>query len=101
MHSQTGYLSSSFVVVVIVSRRWTNDFLRATPHRIVDLPTHTESIPERYSIAFFANANKNVTIRPCLDLQGSKEPQYDDVNALDYLTQRLKNSITSSGATTS
>jgi isopenicillin N synthase-like dioxygenase len=85
----------------LVSRRWTNDYLRATPHRIADLPTHADIIPERYSIAFFANANKNVTIRPLLDIQDSNEPHYDNVNALDYLTQRLRNSIASTGATTS
>jgi isopenicillin N synthase-like dioxygenase len=85
-------------------QRWSNDVLRATPHQVVELPKspsdpsnrddHDESIPERYSIAFFCNANKNVLLE-CLNQCVSDEnpPRYPSVNAHDYLTMRLSQTI--------
>ena len=76
-------------------RRWTNDALRATPHQVVDLSHRSEIIPERYSIAFFCNANKDVTLDPSdLSFVGSGEPaKYPPINALEYLTKRLSDTI--------
>lgn len=62
-------------------------------------------IPERYSIAFFCNANKDVDLEP-LRLGAKfakagvhpKKAKYETINALDYLTQRLSETI-DAGAT--
>lgn len=87
-------------------QRWSNNVLRATPHQVVELPTspndgrgsdtHGEPIPERYSIAFFCNANKDVLLE-CLDQCVSEEnpARYPAVNAHDYLTMRLSQTISS------
>ena len=75
-------------------QRWTNDYLRATPHQVVELPSHGMVIPERYSIAFFCNANKGVMLE-CLKecMKEHEEARYEPVNAHDYLTMRLSQSI--------
>ena len=87
-------------------QRWSNDILRATPHQVVELPkspndfsnseSRDESIPERYSIAFFCNANKDVLLE-CLEQCVSEEnpARYPPVNAHDYLTMRLSQTISS------
>jgi len=73
-------------------QRWTNDVLPSTPHQVVNLSNHADTIPERYSIAFFCNANKDVMLE-CLE-EVSKEPaKYSPINALQYLTQRLTETI--------
>ena len=74
-------------------QRWTNDVLRATPHQVVESPdNHSDTIPERFSIAFFCNANKDVLLEPVACL--SKEPpKYPPVNAMEYLTMRLSATI--------
>jgi isopenicillin N synthase-like dioxygenase len=95
--------------------RWTNDKLKATLHQVVVVPaadastTTTSSdmqvVPERYSIAFFCNANKDTMIE-CLEsccststssnnpqVQVKASPRYPPVNAHDYLTQRLTDTI--------
>jgi isopenicillin N synthase-like dioxygenase len=92
-------------------QRWSNDLLRATPHQVVesrpddtDTDTDTDTavasqqqttmIPERYSIAFFCNANKSVLLE-CLEQCVSEEnpAKYPVVNAHDYLTMRLSQTI--------
>jgi isopenicillin N synthase-like dioxygenase len=83
-------------------QRWTNNALRATPHQVVDIPhirknASSDLIPERFSIAFFCNANKNVVLR-CLDhCVSSENPAlYDDIKSHDYLTMRLAQTISAS-----
>lgn len=75
--------------------RWTNGRLQATPHQVIEPESLTsEDIPERYSIAFFCNANKNVTLEPlATENEASK---YEPVNAHEYLTGRLAATIAKS-----
>ena len=79
-------------------RRWTNDVLRATPHqvidRVVDCSNFVEIIPERFSIAFFCNANKDVMLDPIESLLLDGEtPKYKPMSAIDYITNRLSATI--------
>jgi isopenicillin N synthase-like dioxygenase len=94
-------------------QRWTNDLLRATPHQVIEvLPSdHDQSndaaissktgrvIPDRFSIAFFCNANKDTTI-DCLPefVSPARPARYATINAHDYLLMRLAQTI-SIGAT--
>ena len=78
--------------------RWTNDTVRATPHQVIPTPQIDSSermnIPERYSIAFFCNANKDtelVCLRSCCSPQ--RPARYPPINAHDYLTKRLTDTI--------
>jgi len=88
-------------------QRWSNDILRATPHQILDddddddddddksrPKTKSERVPERYSIAFFCNANKDTSLE-CLPVCHSTErpPRYPPMNAYDYITMRLAATI--------
>ena len=97
-------------------QRWSNDILRATPHQILDddpileLDDHNDGtvvqkqqsdiVPERYSIAFFCNANKETTL-DCLPVcySDANPPKYKPINAFDYITQRLTDTISSTSST--
>jgi len=75
--------------------RWSNDILVSTPHRVIQDPRiEVESIPSRYSIAFFCNPNKSTLIE-CLPNCSSSEnpPKYKPINAFDYLVGRLNDTI--------
>jgi isopenicillin N synthase-like dioxygenase len=81
-------------------QRWTGGVLRATPHQVIQPfasddevdNSLVKTIPERYSIAFFCNANKTILLES-LKLIGACT--YEPINALDYLTQRLNETISS------
>jgi isopenicillin N synthase-like dioxygenase len=95
--------------------RWSNDRLKATLHQVETPPTlqkQTEEetkggakchgasepspvmIPERFSIAFFCNANKDVELECLETCCGPDEPvKYPPINAHKYLTQRLVDTI--------
>jgi len=77
-------------------QRWSNDTLRATPHQVVELQdkSHDGDIPERYSIAFFCNANKDVLL-DCLQecKTEASPPKYPPINAHEYLISRLSATI--------
>ena len=81
-------------------QRWSNDILRATPHQILDEDPlnqdagKSERVPERYSIAFFCNANKDTSLQ-CLPVCQSPErpPRYEPMNAVEYITMRLSSTI--------
>lgn len=82
-------------------QRWSNDILRATPHQILDddpldddAANKSDRVPERYSIAFFCNANKDTSLA-CLPVCHSPErpPRYEPVNAHEYITMRLASTI--------
>jgi isopenicillin N synthase-like dioxygenase len=78
--------------------RWSNDRLKATLHQVISPSRFTaeDSIPERYSIAFFCNANKDATIECLENCRDESEPaKYAPVNAHAYLTQRLADTIAS------
>lgn len=89
--------------------RWSNDRLKATLHKVESPPeattttttttsegssstttTKTIVVPERYSIAFFCNANKNVEIKNFFTMEPAR---YPPINAHEYLTQRLAATI--------
>ena len=72
--------------------RWTNDTLRATPHQVVNLPSHGDMIPERYSIAFFCNADPDCLLE-VVEGVSSDPPKYEPVTAHQYLTKRLTDTI--------
>jgi len=72
----------------------TNDVLIANPHQVVDVASYDDAIPERYSIAFFCNMNKDVMLEPLAGL--SDEPaKYVPIKAHDYITERLASTIAS------
>ena len=62
--------------------RWTNDVYVSTPHRV--------RVPdaERYSVAFFLDANPDARVEPILSLQ-SPTPRHAPVTVRDYLLDRL------------
>lgn len=64
--------------------RWTNDVYVSTPHRV------RRPKAERYSVAFFADANPDAmveTLPTCLS--PGEVPRYPPISCADYLTQRL------------
>jgi isopenicillin N synthase-like dioxygenase len=62
-------------------QRWTNDRLRSTIHRVIC------SEKERFSIAYFCNPDQETLIKS-FGLNG-EEKKYEDINAYEYLTNRL------------
>lgn len=88
---------NSFVVNVgDMLQQWTNDRLLATPHQVVYFNKQEDnlaqkSIPERFSIAFFCNANKDVMLssRDFSD----ETPKYEPIKAIDYITGCLSATI--------
>lgn len=62
-------------------KRWSDDQLKSTLHR-VRTPAGDEDLGARYSIAFFAQANREAII------QGPGQ-RYEPISAADYLQQRI------------
>mmetsp|Transcript_21433 Transcript_21433/g.27720 ORF Transcript_21433/g.27720 Transcript_21433/m.27720 type:complete len:312 (+) Transcript_21433:179-1114(+) len=89
-------MPNSFLVNVgDMLQRWTNDRLLATPHQVVffndqDNNDDEKVIPERFSVAFFCNANKEVVLDPAVF---SEKPKYEPMKAIDYITGRLADTI--------
>jgi isopenicillin N synthase-like dioxygenase len=87
---------NSFVVNVgDMLQRWTDDRLLATSHQVVffndqDNNDDERVIPERFSDAFFCNANKEVVLDPAVF---SEKPKYEPMKAIDYITGRLADTI--------
>jgi isopenicillin N synthase-like dioxygenase len=90
-------------------QRWTNDILRANPHQVIEVvpsvadndststPTDENIVPERWSIAFFCNANKTIMLECLPECVTADFPaQYAPMNAHDYLTMRLSKTISTS-----
>ena len=95
--------------------RWSNDRLKATLHQVETPPTlqkeqvdatddvaesedreNSVMIPERFSIAFFCNANKDVELECLETCCGPDNPvRYPPINAYKYITQRLVDTIDS------
>lgn len=79
-------------------QRWSNDVLKANPHQVVEprdaSNKDSKTIPERYSIAFFCNANKEAILE-CFEqcVSEDKPAKYPPVKAFDYLTMRLSQTI--------
>jgi isopenicillin N synthase-like dioxygenase len=107
-------------------QRLTHGRLKATPHQVVsvlpaavpplsigsenneeslapnneDDKTTVPTIPERYSIAFFCNANKDTLLEPISELvqqspDHANNSKHEPVTAWDYLTTRLAATIRS------
>jgi len=81
-------------------QRWSNDIFRATPHQVLDddpckpFDEKNQYVPERYSIAFFCNANKETSLDCLPKCFGTENPpRYEPVNAHDYITMRLASTI--------
>ena len=62
-------------------KRWSDDQLKSTLHR-VRTPTLGEDLGARYSIAFFAQANRDAIIQ-------GPDKRYAPISAADYLQQRI------------
>ena len=62
--------------------RWTNDTYVSTPHRVRS-PSR-----ERYSVAFFLEANPDSVVDP-RDVLPKQRPKYPPVTCSDYLASRL------------
>ena len=88
-------------------QRWTNGVLRATPHQVVSVVPMEEAeqgsstviIPDRYSVAFFCNANRDILLEclPCC-VTAERPVQYEPINAHEYITMRLQQTIATAGA---
>lgn len=90
-------------------QRWTNGVLRATPHQVISMIHRTDEeqsqsistivIPERYSIAFFCNANRDIMLEclPCC-VSAERPVQFDPINAHAFITMRLQQTIATNGA---
>jgi isopenicillin N synthase-like dioxygenase len=63
--------------------RWTNDVYVSTPHRVV-----SPSSRERFSVAFFLDANPGAVVECLPSCRGAGE-RYPPIDAADYLRQRL------------
>lgn len=61
--------------------RWSDDKLPSNFHRVSN-PLPGESVPARYSLAFFCQANEDVIIE-------GPEKKYPPISAKDYLAQRI------------
>jgi isopenicillin N synthase-like dioxygenase len=70
-------------------QRWTNDYWRSTPHRVV-LPAAqgASEIGSRYSIALFCDPDPEVEIA-CLDACQFQPPRYPPIQFQDYLQSRF------------
>lgn len=77
--------------------RWSNDVLKATLHQVVTPPLPAKAnvtvVPERYSIAFFCNANKDTLLECLAPCCQSQPPRYPPINAYEYITRRLTDTI--------
>ncbi|MFT2091079.1 isopenicillin N synthase family dioxygenase [Paraglaciecola sp. 2405UD69-4] len=69
--------------------RWSDDQLKSTLHR-VRMPHQGEFQKPRYSMAFFCQANKNITI------QGPNKT-YEPISAEDYLKMRIAANFSGKG----
>jgi isopenicillin N synthase-like dioxygenase len=75
-------------------QRWSNDTLRANPHQVVEISDDKSTmIPERFSIAFFCNANKEVMLDCLQQCRAEAKPKYSPIKAHDYLIRRLSETI--------
>ncbi|KAG6019052.1 hypothetical protein E4U41_003430 [Claviceps citrina] len=71
--------------------RWSNDTIKSTVHRVVEPPSQDDEHPDRYSIAYFCNANKNSLIETLPGTYATEQDKkYEPINGWDYLIKRLE-----------
>ncbi len=64
--------------------RWTNDIYVSTPHRV------RQPVQERYSVAFFADANPDALVEALPScLAPGEAPRYPPITSAEYLRLRL------------
>jgi isopenicillin N synthase-like dioxygenase len=93
-------VAGAFVVNVgDALQRWTNDRWRSTLHRVVVPPTDARRNCERYSMAFFHNANWNAVIE-CLATcrQPGRPPRHPPVTAGRHLMDKFRSTQAGSPA---
>ncbi|CAI6100644.1 unnamed protein product [Clonostachys chloroleuca] len=86
-------LSDLILIVGDSLQRLTNDTIKAGRHRVTYPPgvdrDSDEIIPERYSMAYFAKADRNVSLLPLKQFVTEANPcRYEDVTAWEYNNQR-------------
>lgn len=71
--------------------RWTNGLLKAGLHRVtVPRDAEAETLPERFSIAFFLKAARHVSVGPIRAfVPEDRRPAYEDMTALEYHQTRV------------
>lgn len=77
--------------------RWTNNFLRSTPHQV--RPRFNPDRPHRYSIAFFCDPDDDTLIECLPSCTGpDTPPQFAPITARDHITQKIVASLQSDTA---
>ncbi|GAD95358.1 hypothetical protein PVAR5_4000 [Paecilomyces variotii No. 5] len=77
--------------------RWSNDIIKSTRHRVVEPPSPVEedksdTIPARYSVAYFCNPNIDKLIDALPGTYGDEvgvPKKYEGIKSGDYLVKRL------------
>jgi isopenicillin N synthase-like dioxygenase len=77
-------------------QRWTNEVLPAGLHRVTKPHKEQEVVggivPERYSVAFFCKADRDVSVGPFENFLVGRERKFDDITAIQY--QEVRNRAT-------
>ncbi len=91
---ECGAPSEMIVNISETLQRWTNDVLPAGLHR-VNLPKSViddeiNTVPERYSIAYFCKADRLASVGPLKQFLSEESSKYRDMRAIDYHQERLQ-----------
>eukprot|EP00026_Physarum_polycephalum_P012929 Phypoly_transcript_13280.p1 GENE.Phypoly_transcript_13280~~Phypoly_transcript_13280.p1 ORF type:complete len:340 (+),score=40.77 Phypoly_transcript_13280:77-1021(+) len=78
------------VNVADMLQRWSNDRLKSTLHRVVSPANSSGNLPERFSIAYFATPNLDLTIECLPKCEGSSGSKYPPINSGEYLMGRIQ-----------
>ncbi len=71
--------------------RWSNGLFRSTVHRVVQPENANETLPSRYSMAYFLKPDRAARIECLPTCQSSTLPaQFEPVNCLDYVDAAFK-----------
>lgn len=84
-HEWTAVTPSDYLITCNIGdmlMRWSDDKLLSNFHRVAS-PQKGDNLDERYSIAFFCQANTDVTIK-------GPQGKYDPISAGDYLRERIE-----------
>ena len=75
-------------------QRWSNDEIRAGLHQVT-IPRNLQKlekglIPDRYSITYFAKADRDASVAPLPHFLRGRTAKYEDMTAIQYHQSRLK-----------